>query len=542
MPREASGSAIESRGKWYARTPIGEGKRHLSPMPWCAREKERDRRRKADERAAIVAEIARGLRATETNVDAIKKILDDAAATERDDELDAARDLVERVTKGAFQSPTGSTFADVANDWTSGKLARQFPDHVKTKKSADTDVHRLTHILPIVGPIPVVAFTLKDAERVMASLPSSLSTASRRHVAQLMTKILALAVYPLRLREASPFPRGFLPKLGPRVALSWVYPDEEAKVLSTTAIPIAWRLFEGFLAREGLRRSEAAKLKWTDVDTKHGTIRLDASKTDIPRAWALGPDVVRALVWWRSQRPKAECVFSGDDGKALTWDHAADEYRRHLELAGVTRAELFERSAKRRPIRVHDLRASFVSLALATGRTETWVRDRTGHQSSVMLERYRRVARSAEELGFTWFAPLDVAIPEIAGSGSKALLSGSATREGQQLGKRHVKKSREIMRRGRRRVGLSGFRFQWGNSLAGSSPVLRTKGFSNREPPQVDRADPEPDPERPFRDLVALAVEKRDLETAKRALDLIEASRRERAGNVVSLDVKRRAK
>jgi hypothetical protein len=43
--------------------------------------------------------------------------------------------------------------------------------------------------------------------------------------------------------------------------------------------------------------------------------------------------------------------------------------------------------------------ATFVTLALAIGRTESWVCDRTGHKSSAMVARYNRpsrVARGAE--------------------------------------------------------------------------------------------------------------------------------------------------
>jgi integrase len=57
----------------------------------------------------------------------------------------------------------------------------------------------------------------------------------------------------------------------------------------------------------------------------------------------------------------------------------ARDFREHLAGAGVTRPELFEQSGHRRPIRVHDLRATFVTLALAAGRSEAWVADRTGH-------------------------------------------------------------------------------------------------------------------------------------------------------------------
>ncbi|MCK6587665.1 MAG: hypothetical protein L6Q76_08785 [Polyangiaceae bacterium] len=53
--------------------------------------------------------------------------------------------------------------------------------------------------------------------------------------------------------------------------------------------------------------------------------------------------------------------------------------------------------------------------ALANGRTEVKVEDRTGQKSSPMLSRYRRAARTAAELGLGDLLPLDTAIPELAG-------------------------------------------------------------------------------------------------------------------------------
>src|SRR6185369_14698881 len=51
-----------------------------------------------------------------------------------------------------------------------------------------------------------------------------------------------------------------------------------------------------------------------------------------------------------------------------------------------------------------------------------WVADRTGHKSSVMINRYRRAARTVAELGLGDLRPLDEAIPEVA-----AMASGMAS-------------------------------------------------------------------------------------------------------------------
>jgi hypothetical protein len=62
--------------------------------------------------------------------------------------------------------------------------------------------------------------------------------------------------------------------------------------------------------------------------------------------------------------------------------------------------------ATRQPIRLH-LRATFVTLSLAAGKSEAWVCDRTGHRSSQMVSRYRRAARSVKELDLVQLTPLD---------------------------------------------------------------------------------------------------------------------------------------
>jgi len=84
-----------------------------------------------------------------------------------------------------------------------------------------------------------------------------------------------------------------------------------------------------------------------------------------------------------------------------------------LRTAGITRSELFERTASRQPIRLHDLRATFVTVSLANGKTEQWVMDRTGHKSSQMIALYARQARSWAELNLEPLLPLDTLLPEM---------------------------------------------------------------------------------------------------------------------------------
>ena|GEM_PF-726191 len=192
-------------------------------------------------------------------------------------------------------------------------------------------------------------------------------------------------------------------------AKGWLYPEEEAKLLGHVKTPLERRALWGFLAREGLRLGEALALTWEDLDLERGALTLDKNKTDDPRAWALDSSVTRALAAYKGLRkPKPDdIVFQSIETPKL-----AKALRADLKAAGVNRAELSKKSESRLALRVHDLRGTFVTLALASGRTETWVADRTGHKSSIMINTYRRAARSAAELGVGTLVPLDQAIPE----------------------------------------------------------------------------------------------------------------------------------
>jgi len=58
-----------------------------------------------------------------------------------------------------------------------------------------------------------------------------------------------------------------------------------------------------------------------------------------------------------------------------------------------------------------------VTLSPASGRTEKWVTDRTGHRSSQMLATYTRQARTWAELGLGDLGDLHVLLPEASASG-----------------------------------------------------------------------------------------------------------------------------
>ena len=321
------------------------------------------------------------------------------------------------------------TFEAFGNLWTTGALAKRFPDHVKVKRSAKADERRLAlYVYPIVGAEPLSRFDgragLDLVEQVTAGLPpvgSSFSRASRRQILQAVHRLLVLATYPARLILANPLPKGFLPRASSNRAKSFLYPAEDRALLGCSEVPLIDRLFYGMLAREGLRSSELLNLEWADVDVERGVLALDQNKTSDPRSWSMDPGVVRALKIWKasftgSPLPNSKIVTS-KCGATIDPYAAASSLRAHLQIAGVERSQLFESNEQRIALRAHDLRATFVTVSLANGRTEAWVCDRTGHRSSQMLYSYRRTARTYAELNLGELTPLDQAIPEFRSNG-----------------------------------------------------------------------------------------------------------------------------
>lgn len=326
----------------------------------------------------------------------------------------------------ALRDPDRLTLEQFGRLWTSGELAKRFPDHVKTKRSAPSDERRLQmYVYPIIGTCPMSAFEgrpgLELVERVLDALPPvgiTFSRASRRQIIQAVHRLLVLAVYPAKVIAANPLPKGFVPKPDSGKAKTYLYPDEDAKLLACLKVRLVRRLLYGILAREGMRVSELLSLTWSDLDLERGAVILDENKTDEPRTWALDPGVTEALRRWKkhfakSRAPSAQ-VLVDFSGKPIGRFGTADGLRAHLKRAGVERPQLFEDTETRINLRAHDLRATFVTVNLAAGRTEAWITDRTGHKSSAMIYRYKRQARTHAELTLGTLKPLHEAIPELA--------------------------------------------------------------------------------------------------------------------------------
>jgi len=270
-------------------------------------------REEADARATLVADLVGRLRKAgrEGAVESVARRAAAVPAESIERILANRQEWIrgnEHADGDAFIATKKLTFRELGEAWTSGALSRTYPGHVPIKATATDDAWRLEkHVYPHVEGLAVADFTLDHAHEILRRLSPKLSPASRRHVAQLMARVLKLGAYPCRIIPRSPIPAGFLSRLREEKALEYLYPDEDAKLLAHTEIPLPFRIMYGILAREGMRSGELSRLTFADLDLERGAVKLDENKTDDPRAWALDPGVALAVKLWKGHfRPGVE--------------------------------------------------------------------------------------------------------------------------------------------------------------------------------------------------------------------------------------------
>jgi len=439
--RPAHGPALNADGTYSHRVRLGGGARYrvsfTAPTAAAAATKVR-----------VLDELAASLRGTRHPAQA-RALLEEAARVSTADDLARIRRVADGLVSGrlvpAVTTGPSMTFRELGAAWTSGRLHREHPDHVREKRTAKLDASRLDQLCTTIGDVLVSEFTLDDADRAMAALPARVTrSATRRQYAQVIFKLVGpsgYAVYPLRLLKVSPIPSGWLPTITDRRSRQYLYPDEDRRLLQCKSLSLETRVFYGLLAREGFRSaSEALQLRIRDVDLKRGLVHCVHRKKNETACWTLDPGVQPALKWWvehhRAGANENAALFPVVAGEP----RPAERFREHLALAGVaeSRPALLEDTTDQQQVVLHDLRATFITVALANGRSEGWIMDRTGHTTSAMLNRYRRRARTFAEAQLGELTPLDGAIPELArraragslGGGPGPDVSGGSTRGG----------------------------------------------------------------------------------------------------------------
>jgi integrase len=200
-------------------------------------------------------------------------------------------------------------------------------------------------------------------------------------------------------------PRGRAPEMK-----AWT--ADELRAFTAAMSRHRWAGVWALMATTGMRRGEVLGLRWSDVDLAAGTVTIRSTRiryanrvdTSTPktargnRTISIGPATVAALkAWKRTQNGERLLMGAGwedHDGLVVTVaDGSAPNPEAFSNLFHklVTRAGL-------RPIRLHDLRHSYATAALASGVPVKVVSQRIGHADiTVTLKVYAHVMPGDDE-------------------------------------------------------------------------------------------------------------------------------------------------
>ena len=276
----------------------------------------------------------------------------------------------------------GPTVADLAERYLEEHIA------VRIKPTTQLRVRSMlnNHILPALGRLPLEAVERRDIVEFHQGLSDRPVTANKcvkvlSHMYRLgagwglvpegFNPCRSLEKYPERSRERFLTDAEFA-RLG-RVL------DEAVK---SGAAPLTAATAIRLLMLTGCRKSEILTLRWSDVDLGAGELHLADSKTG-PRAVQLPPTAVE-LLEALPRRKDSPWVFPGNDRDGRYSGGGLDHAWRTVRAA-----------AGLEDVRLHDLRHSFASRALALGETLPVIGKLLGHSDIETTVRYAHLAHDS---------------------------------------------------------------------------------------------------------------------------------------------------
>ena len=267
------------------------------------------------------------------------------------------------------------------------------------------------HIKPNIGSIPLNKLTSLELQKLYKKLlgngrverieskkqPKGLSAKTVRNINQIICSALNLAIEQ-RLILTNPADACALPKLEHREMktlpveqlTSFLREAKESGVFEMYYIELA----------TGLRRGELLGLKWSDIDLKHGNLRvqrqiarIDGEIVEAPlktknayRTLPLSADAIDVLKTQKKKCGNSQYVFPSPTGGPISPDSVLHMLHRVLKRAGLPK------------VRFHDLRHTFATLALQNGVDIKTVSGMLGHFSAgFTLDTYAHVTTAAQK-------------------------------------------------------------------------------------------------------------------------------------------------
>jgi integrase len=314
----------------------------------------------------------------------------------------ALRELIAEVDRGGYVARSSVTVSAYLDEWLQTVEPRLRPTTWNSYRIAATRVSKS------LGSTPVQALTPLDVERFYADLlagsdetrPLSPKTVRNTHI--VLRKAMSDAER-LGLVARNPAASAKAPAPSAPEHTTWTAGELSAFLRSIAGT----RLEAAFvvLATTGMRRGEVLGLRWPDVDLAASRLAVVQTVTTVNdkivvtppktprsrRSVSLDPVTVVALEQCRLAQ-KRERLAAGSLWSDESWVFT-DEIGRPVHPTSFSR--LFERSAAKAdlpPIRLHDLRHTYATLALTAGVHPKIVSERLGHATvGITLDLYSHV-------------------------------------------------------------------------------------------------------------------------------------------------------
>jgi integrase len=322
---------------------------------------------------------------------------------------EAARvEILSRLQRGEHVAPSRLTVADfLIERWLPAKAAALAPS---THESYARNVR--VHIVPGVGSVPLQSLSADLLTTFYGErLRSGLSARTVRYMHTIVSAALKDAVrWGLLVRNvaSAATPPSASAAKAPTMR-TWTAEHLRAFLehVRTDRLHAAWHV----LATSGMRRGELLGLAWQAVDLDAGRIAITRTLIEGPgeprfsepktkrsrRSVALDPETVAVLrehrrrqleerLAWGPAYQDRELVFSREDGSPIWPRTFSRAFAAHVKAAELP------------TIRLHDLRHTHATLALAAGVHPKVVQERLGHASvGITLDTYSHAIPAMQE-------------------------------------------------------------------------------------------------------------------------------------------------
>jgi integrase len=316
---------------------------------------------------------------------------------------DACAKLVVSVGDGSYVAPTRMTVEQYLTD--------EWLPAVKSTMRQSTYINTAsrvrTHLVPHIGRVRLQRLAPAQLNATYAALAADLRPGSVRNVHATVRHALGDAVR-----------WGLIPR---NVALLANPPKAQGSAMNTWTAEQT-RAFLDFtrgdrqralwhlLATSGMRRGEVLGLRWTDLDLDAGRVSIDQTLVTSGAPAHVGPpksargrrtvalDAGTVAVLRDHRRRQLEerlavgsaweesgLVFVKEDGTRTNPDYVSHQFRQLVKAAGLP------------PVRLHDLRHGWATLALANGVSIKTVADRLGHDPAMTLRTYAHATPGADQ-------------------------------------------------------------------------------------------------------------------------------------------------